>query len=125
MGIGRRVEPVDEVVRGVVGVWAWPTAGMPDGGALQEHLLAVAERLAALGAARARRVEVVVVAGLAAAGEEGTSVRFDCMQWKFTSHLENFAGNEPPAVGALDPELPLVVPLAIRPPVLAHVLAVK
>ena len=64
VGIGRRVEPVDEVVRGVVGVWAWPAAGMPDGGALQEHLLAVAEGLATLGAAGARRVEVVVVTGL-------------------------------------------------------------
>ena len=43
---------------------------MPDGGALQEHLLAVAEGLAALGAARARRVEVVVVAGLCDNGKD-------------------------------------------------------
>ena len=41
------------------------------------------------------------------------------------SHLKDFARDEPPAVGALDSELPLVVPLAIRTPVLAHVLAVK
>jgi hypothetical protein len=41
-----------------------PAARVPDGGALQEHLLAVAERVAALGAARARRVEVVVLARL-------------------------------------------------------------
>lgn len=40
------------------------TARMPDGGALQEHLLAVAEGVTALGAARARRVEVVVLARL-------------------------------------------------------------
>ena len=70
MRIGRRaaVEAVDEVVGGVLspssGVGAGAAAGVPDGGALQEHLLAVAEGLAALGAARARRVEVVVVAGL-------------------------------------------------------------
>ena len=43
----------------------------------------------------------------------------------FVSHLEDFPGNEPPAVGALDPELPLVVPLAVRPPVFAHVLAMQ
>ena len=71
MRIGRRaaVEAVDEVVGGVLpssssGVGAGAAAGVPDGGALQEHLLAVAEGLAALGAARARRVEVVVVTGL-------------------------------------------------------------
>ena len=72
MRIGRSavVEAVDEVVGGVLspspssGVGAGAAAGVPDGGALQEHLLAVAEGLAALGAARARRVEVVVVAGL-------------------------------------------------------------
>jgi hypothetical protein len=37
---------------------------MPDGGSLQEHLLAVAKGLAAFCASRASRVEVVVVAGL-------------------------------------------------------------
>lgn len=36
-------------------------ARVPDGGALQEHLLPVPERVPALGAARARRVEVVVL----------------------------------------------------------------
>ena len=64
---GGGVESVDEVVRVGVSLWgvgSGPAAGVPDGGALQEHLLAVAERLAALGAACARRVEVVVVAGL-------------------------------------------------------------
>ena len=85
MRIGRRaaVEAVDEVVGGVLSpspsfdVGAGAAAGVPDGGALQEHLLAVAEGLAALGAARARRVEVVVVAGLAAAAEGRSLVRFD------------------------------------------------
>ena len=63
--VGRRIEAIDEEVRGVFGSGgAGPAPGMPDGGALQEHLLAVAERLAALGAAGARRVEVVVVSGL-------------------------------------------------------------
>ena len=78
MRIGRRaaVEAVDEVVGGVLspspssGVGAGAAAGVPDGGALQEHLLAVAEGLAALGAARARRVEVVVVAGLCDNGKD-------------------------------------------------------
>lgn len=41
-----------------------PAARVPDGGALQEHLLAVAEGVPALAAARARRVEVVVLARL-------------------------------------------------------------
>lgn len=45
-----------------------PAARVPDGGALQEHLLAVAERVAALAAARARRVEVVVLTGLRRGG---------------------------------------------------------
>ena len=76
-GGGGGVEAVDEVVRGVVLVGAGAAAGVPDGRALQEHLLAVAEGLAALGAPRARRVEVVVVAGLAAAAAEGRLVRFD------------------------------------------------
>ena len=63
--VGRRIEAIDEKVRGVLGSGgAGPAPGMPDGGALQEHLLAVAERFAALGAASARWVEVVIVAGL-------------------------------------------------------------
>ena len=76
MRIGRRaaVEAVDEVVGGVFtstgSVGAGAAAGVPDGRALQEHLLAVAEGLAALGAARARRVEVVVVAGLSDNGKD-------------------------------------------------------
>jgi hypothetical protein len=37
---------------------------MPDGPALQEHLLAVAKRIAALGATSARWVEVVVFTSL-------------------------------------------------------------
>lgn len=52
-------------VAGVAGVVRrGPAARVPDGGALQEHLLAVAEGVAALAAARARGVEVVVVARL-------------------------------------------------------------
>ena len=78
MRVGRRAafETVDEVVGGVLSpspsfdVGAGAAAGVPDGGALQEHLLAVAEGLAALGAARARRVEVVVVAGLCDNGKD-------------------------------------------------------
>lgn len=53
---------VRRVVRLVVRRGA--AARVPDGGALQEHLFAVAERVAALAAARARGVEVVVVSGL-------------------------------------------------------------
>ena len=60
---GGGVEAVDEVVRGVLR-GAGAAAGVPDGRALQEHLLAVAERLAALGAASAGRMKVVVIARL-------------------------------------------------------------
>lgn len=57
-GVGERVGGVERVVR------RGPAARVPDGGALQEHLLAVAERVPALAAARARRVEMVVLARL-------------------------------------------------------------
>lgn len=81
---------------------AGPAARVPDGAALEVHLLAVAERVAALGAARARGVEVVVVAG-----------------------LQHLARDVAAAVRALDAELLLVVLLAVRHAVLAHVLAVQ
>ena len=58
---------------------------------LQIHLLAVSERVSALGAACAGRVEVVVVAG-----------------------LQHLAADVALAVGALDAELGLVVLLAER-----------
>jgi hypothetical protein len=65
-GVGRVLEVVvvaiDKVMRGIF--WSWSAPGMPDGGSLQEHLLAVAKGLAAFCASRASRVEVVVVAGL-------------------------------------------------------------
>lgn len=77
-----------------------PAARVPDGGALQEHLLAVAERVAALGAARARGVEVVVLA-----------------------RLQHLAGDVALAVGAAHAEQPLVVALAVRHAAAAHVLA--
>lgn len=77
-------------------------ARVPDGRALQEHLLAVAERVAALGAARARGVEVVVVAG-----------------------LQHLAGDVALAVGAAHAEQPLVVALAVRRAAAAHVLALQ
>lgn len=91
----RRQRVVRRVRRG-------PTARVPDGGALQEHLLAVAERVAALGAARARGVEVVVVAG-----------------------LQHLAGDVALAVGAAYAEQPLVVALAVRRAAAAHVLALQ
>lgn len=70
MAAGRYLEVGGGAVGGgVVGVGGGvarrgPAARVPDGGALQEHLLAVPERVPALAAARARRVEVVVVARL-------------------------------------------------------------
>ena len=68
-----------------------PAARMPDRRPLQEHLLAVAEGIAAFGAARARRMEVVILAGL--------------------QHLAAYVAI---TVGALHAELLLVVSLAIR-----------
>lgn len=79
-----------------------PAARVPDGGALQEHLLAVAEGVAALAAARARGVEVVVVAG-----------------------LQHLARDVPLAVGAAHAVQPLVVALAVRHAVAPHVLALQ
>lgn len=75
---------------------------MPDRRALEVHLLAVAEGIAALGAAGAGRVEVMVVAG-----------------------LEDFSADVALAVGALHAERLLVVLLAVGLTVLAHVLATQ
>lgn len=75
---------------------------MPNSAALQVHFLAIAEGIAALGAARTGWMEVMVVA---------------CLQ--------HFAADETIAVGALHPEALLVALLAIRHCILAHVLPVK
>jgi len=75
---------------------------MPDGAALQVHLFAVAERIAALRAAGTGRMEVVVVA-----------------------RLEHLAADEATAVGALHPESLLIALLAVGHRVLAHVLPVE
>lgn len=88
--VGLRVT-VDDAVGGG-GSWTAPR--VPDGGSLQEHLLAIAEGIAALGATSARRVEVMVLAG-----------------------LQDLAAYVPVAVRALNAELFLVVFLAIRHPV--------
>lgn len=93
---------VDVVVRRERLVRRGPAARVPDGRALQEHLLAVAEGVAALGAARARGVEVVVVAG-----------------------LQHLAGDVALAVRAAHAEQPLVVALAVRRAAAAHVLALQ
>lgn len=82
--------------------WSGPAARMPDRAALQVHLLAIAERIATLCAARARRMKVVVLAG-----------------------LQHLAANEAAAVGALDAKQLLVALLAVRYAVLAHILAVQ
>lgn len=79
---------VDDAVRSG---GSWTAARMPNRSALQVHLLAVAERVAAFRAARAGRVEMVVVA---------------CLQ--------NLTADEAVAVGALHPKLLLVVLLAVR-----------
>lgn len=99
---GRAVHVVVRRQRVVRGVRRRPAARVPDGGALQEHFLAVAERVAALGAPRARGVEVVVVAG-----------------------LQHLAGDVALAVGAAHAEQPLVVALAVRRAAAAHVLALQ
>jgi len=75
---------------------------MPDGTALQVHLLAVAEGIAALCAAGTGRMEVVVVA-----------------------RLEHLAANEATAVGTLHPESLLVALLAVGHRVFAHVLPIE
>lgn len=70
---------------------SWTAARMPDRGALQVHLLSVAERVAAFCATRTGRVEMMVV-----------------------TRLQNFTADKAVAVGALNPELLLVVLLAVR-----------
>lgn len=75
---------------------------MPDGTALQVHLLAVAKGIAALGAAGTGRMEVVIVA-----------------------RLQHLAADEAAAVGALHPESLLVALLAVGHRILAHILPVE
>lgn len=82
--------------------WAGTAARVPDGVALQVHLLAVAKGVAALGAPRTGRVEVVVAA-----------------------RLQDLAADVSIAVGTLDTVRLLVALLAVRHPVLAHILAVQ
>lgn len=69
---------------------------------MQVHLLAVAERVAALGAAGAGWMEMVVVAG-----------------------LQHFSAYVAIAIGTLDAEQLLIAFLAVRRAVFAHVLAVQ
>lgn len=66
-------------------------ARMPNGGALQVHLLPVAERVTAFRATRARRMEMMIVTG-----------------------LQDLAADVAIAVSTLHPELLLVVLLAVR-----------
>lgn len=75
---------------------------MPYRRALKIHFLAVAERITALGAARARRMEMVVVA---------------C--------LKDFSADVAFTVGAFDAEGLLVILFTIRLAVLAHVFAAQ
>ena len=75
---------------------------MPDCGSLQEHFFSIAERIPAFGASGARRMEVVVIAG-----------------------LQHFSRNEPAAVGAFNPEECLVILFAVGISVLAHIFTVK
>lgn len=75
---------------------------MPNRRALQIHLFAVAEGVAALGTPGTGRVEVVVV-----------------------SRLQDLAADVPLAVGALHAERLLIVLLAVGLAVLAHVLAAQ
>lgn len=78
------------------------TAWMPDGAALQIHFLAIAKRITALGASRARRVEVMVLTG-----------------------LQHLAADEAIAVGTLDAKRFLVALFAVRHTIFPHVLAVQ
>lgn len=66
-------------------------ARMPNGSALQVHLFPIAERVAAFRATRARRVEMMVVAG-----------------------LQDLAADVAIAVRALYPKLLLIILLAVR-----------
>lgn len=75
---------------------------MPDGTALQIHLLSIAKRIAALCAARTSRMKVVVLAG-----------------------LQYLATDESIAVSTLDAERLLITLFTVRHAVLAHVLAVQ
>lgn len=70
---------------------SWTTARMPNRGALQVHLLAVAERVAAFRATRAGRVEMMIV-----------------------TCLQDLSADETVAIGALHSELLLVILLAVR-----------
>lgn len=99
-GARRRRRPVDD--EAAVGGGAGPAARVPDRVALQVHLFAVAERVAALGAAGARRMEVVVAAG-----------------------LQHLAADVSIAVGTFDTVRLLVALFAIRHSVLADVLGVQ
>jgi hypothetical protein len=83
-------------------VRAGPAARVPGHLALQVHLLAGHERVAALGAARAARMEVVRLAG-----------------------LQHLAGDVTFAVDASDAEQLLVVAFAVGAVVFGHVLAVQ
>lgn len=70
---------------------SWATAWVPYGGTLQVHFLPIAERVAAFRAARAGRMEMMVVAG-----------------------LQNLAADVTVAIGALYPKLLLIILLAVR-----------
>jgi len=81
---------------------SWTAAWMPNGGTLEVHFFAIAKRIAALGTTRTSRMEMMIVA---------------C--------LKDFAADVTVAIGALDTKRLLVVFLAIRMSVLAHVLATE
>lgn len=78
------------------------TAGMPNGSALQVHLLSIAERIATLGATGTSRVKMMIVT---------------CLQ-----HL---SADVTIAIGAFHAEQLLVILLAIRHPVFSHILSMK
>lgn len=75
---------------------------MPNRGALQIHLFAVAERVSALGTPGTGRVEVVVV-----------------------TCLQNLAADVPLTISALDTERLLIILLAVGLAVFAHVLSTQ
>lgn len=80
----------------------WTTTRVPNGCALQVHLLSIPKWVTTLGASGTRRVEVVVI-----------------------PRLQHLAANVAVAVGTLYPKLGLVVLLAVGEAVLSHVLPMK
>ena len=145
-GGGQTIEPVRHA-GGVVAVTedkpalarARPTAGVPDGGALEVHLLSVTEGVAALRTAGTGGMEVIVVSGLqhlpgykpahSQQSVNKSTKKFNkininrnaYLSWRNLLKLSKL----PVTVGTPHPVLVMVASLTVRPTLVSHVLTVQ